>query len=100
MDGDKDHDSRLLASGSHDGIICFWELPSGKYSGQLKQEGLLCLALNPSGQILALGSEDKNIYLWQVNKRERIATLQGHIGEVLGVAWSADGKLLASGGIG
>ncbi len=97
VDGDKDHDSRLLASGSHDDIICFWELPSGKYSGQLKQEGWQCLALNSNGQILALGSKDKNIYLWQVNKRERIAILQGHTDGVWSIAWSPDDKLLASG---
>ncbi len=100
VDGGKHKGSQLLASGSSNGIICFWELPSGKYSRQLKQEGLRCLALNSSGQILALGSEDKNIYLLQMNKRERVAiALEGHIGEVLSVAWSPDSKLLASGGM-
>ena len=34
--------------------------------------------------------------LWDVDSRRRIVTLDGHKGSVLGVAWSPDGKRLAS----
>ena len=48
--------------------------------------------------MLASGSDDKTIRLWDVATGERKATLKGHTGNVYSVSFSSDGQTLASGG--
>ncbi len=60
-------------------------------------EGVSCLAISPDGQILASGSYDDTIKLWQLSTGEEIATLVGHSDDVESVAFHPDGEILASG---
>jgi WD40 repeat protein len=55
-------------------------------------------ALSPDARVLAsAGSESYSITLWDVAARRRLgAPLQGHENEIFGLAFSADGKTLAS----
>ena len=55
-------------------------------------------AFSPEGRIMATGGSDKTIKLWDVNNLDpRLeATLLGHEGDVTRLAWSPDGKVLAS----
>lgn len=56
------------------------------------------LALTADGKILASGSADNTIVLWDVTAREPIGEpLTGHTGTVWSVAISSDGKTLVSG---
>ena len=55
------------------------------------------IEFSPDGKILASGSEDKNVCLWDVGTGNHLATLAGHKDNVLSVAFSPDGKTLASG---
>jgi WD40 repeat protein len=47
--------------------------------------------------MLASGSVDQTIKLWEVSSGRLIRSLEGHSGHVYSVAFSPDGKMLASG---
>ena len=47
--------------------------------------------------MLASGSYDKTIKLWNVESRTEVATLEGHSDYVKSVAFNSEGTLLASG---
>ncbi|KXZ56037.1 hypothetical protein GPECTOR_2g1589 [Gonium pectorale] len=54
------------------------------------------VAFNPNGTLLASGSEDRSVRLWDPLTGEQKAVLFGHTGQVLGVAFSPNGGMIAS----
>ncbi|MEW6498220.1 MAG: serine/threonine-protein kinase [Cyanobacteriota bacterium] len=60
-------------------------------------QSIRSLAITPDGEILASGSDDKTVKLWQLATGQMICTLKGHSKSVASVAISSDGEILASG---
>ena len=57
------------------------------------------LAFKPNSYLLASGSRDKTIRIWDVSDNtnlRHVRTLRGHTSNVNSVAWSPDGRTLAS----
>ncbi len=63
---------------------------------KLHTDGVMSVAFSPDGKILATGSKDKTILLWNTKTWKTRPPLEGHSGEVIGLAFSPDGTQLAS----
>jgi RNA polymerase sigma factor (sigma-70 family) len=92
-------DSKTLALKSEDGTIKLWEVATGKEGATLDRShngGLM--AFSPDGETL-LGFSGGHLTSWEVatGKDRDQAILCGHTGRVFSVAFSPDGKTLASG---
>ncbi|NET24110.1 tetratricopeptide repeat protein [Okeania sp. SIO1I7] len=64
---------------------------------QAHSEGVSCLAISPDGQILASGSYDDTVKLWQLSTGAEISTFTEHSDDVESVVFHPDGEILASG---
>jgi WD40 repeat protein len=62
------------------------------------QHEVRCLAISPTGKILASGSADRTVRLWSIPGARLLKTLEGHAGWVNCLAISPDGRVLASAG--
>ena len=60
-------------------------------------EGLRSVSFSSNGKMLASGSNDKTIKLWNVETGKEIRTLPGHNINVNSVSFNSDDKMLASG---
>ena len=95
------HDPHFIAYGgtiNHDIRMRYSE--DGDWRGEVEGHTgrVASLAFKPNSYLLASGSYDNTIRLWNVgnNNRHHVRTLRGHTNWVISVAWSPDGRTLAS----
>ena len=98
-----DGEGSILASGSRDGTAKLWRVDADGRGTLLRSMrdnsgDVLCVALSRDGGVLATGSRDGSIYLWDAGTGGLLELLTGHAGEVLSVAFGADGCLASGSG--
>ena len=91
-------DGKTVASGSLDYTIKLWEVASGNCVKTLKAKMVVTsLSYSPDGAYLASSFWDNEIKLWDIATEKCIKTFGGHTNSVSSVAYSFDGKYLATG---
>jgi WD40 repeat protein len=115
-------DGTTLASGSADCTVRLWAVypPAAHLGHDRRQEVAIApgseaisgqvlkvlqghvnwiwsVAWSPDSRLLASGSDDYTVRLWDVETGAVLRTLEGHTNWVRAVAWSPDGTILASG---
>ena len=93
-------DGQTLASGGgwKDKTIHLWDVPNRQLQKKLTGHvgEITSLAFHPNGESLASGSSDKTICLWDIDKAEHKTRIEC-ADQVVSIAFSSDGKMLASG---
>ena len=96
------HDPDFIAYGGQDNFdIRMRYSEDGDWRGQVEghTDNVWSLAFKPNSYLLASGSFDNTIRIWNVGDRDNlrhVRTLRGHTDDVWSVAWSPDGRTLAS----
>jgi WD40 repeat protein len=107
------HAGDFFASADADNVVKVWKTSDGnliRSFGRGRESHVWSLAFSPDDKLLAAGTGGRlsadakrafsvaagDVSLWEVSTGNHIATLRGHINIVESLAFSTDGKLLAS----
>ena len=104
-------DGRRLVSGSGDKSARMWDLETGTCVFALAIDditiaengpvdaGVTSVIFSPDGKLLAAGSLDTVVRIWDAETGQLLDKLKGHKDSVYSVAFSPDGKFLVSGSL-
>ena len=103
-------DGKWLASASADGTVRVWQVATGQEAIKLDHKGPVnAVAFSPDGRLVASASDDNTVRVWDVSPGKQVAALppemilkqrevaqMAHDARVLQVAFSPDGRWVAS----
>ncbi len=109
-------DGKTLASGvsRNDGMVQLWDVSTRQLKTTLKghPSNVFCVVFSPDGNTLASSGgpnnsrgwsskwpDVANVHLWDPSTTRQKGILKGHVGSVLTIAFSDDGKTIATGSI-
>jgi WD40 repeat protein len=86
-----------LATGGSSGAVSLWDVVD-RCEVAMFPGGSTAVAFDPAGVRLATTTLDQTVCVWDVQSQQLVQELTGHEDAVTCVAYSRDGRLLASGG--
>ncbi|XP_057200954.1 coronin-7 [Triplophysa rosa] len=99
-------DPHKLVVAGDDAKIRVWQIPEGGLTETLTEPGLVLkghtekiysIKFHPHASgLLASSSYDLTVRLWNLETGEEVKRLNGHQDQIFAMAWSPDGKLLAT----
>ena len=99
-------DGRILATGSHDQTVRLWDVSDHQAVATLTNGFPVgSLAFSPDGQTLIVGGSKHHflvggrggLQFWDVRSQQATGTIPGDASDIVGIALSASGSLLATG---
>lgn len=94
-------DGSLLASGGNDGAVFLWDVVKGQQIMQLSAQGAAVndLVFVPTSSHIIGACSDGRIRCWEVTSGRLLPPLNAHLGPVISLDISSDGRQLVSGGM-
>lgn len=96
-------ESGYVASGGFDKCIKLWDIREARAAPMLElddravKSSIYALSVNPSGSVIAAGSPEQHVKVWDPRSGKKCAELVGHTDNVRAVLVSEDGRYLLSG---
>lgn len=85
-------------TGSEDRTLRIWDRKSGRVLSTIKMSGkVLDAKVSPDGLRVIVCMDRDQPEIWDLDEERLVSVMWGHAGPVTGAAWSADGRMLATG---
>jgi WD40 repeat protein len=93
-----DWDGSRVYTGGDDDFVRVWDAANSVELGTFSGDGkdIYGIALNPQGDVMAMGNQDGEIILWDLISGEKVRTMSGHTGLANRITFSRDGSQIAS----
>jgi WD40 repeat protein len=90
-------DGRRVAVVGDDPVVRVWDVATGRRLATLRADPMnRCVAFSPDGKWIAAGGGYRVVRLWDATTYEHVRSLEEHTSEVRGLAFSPDGRSLAT----